>query len=202
MRAGVVGHDGDAGSLQHKSCRSQMSWSRYRDVLLITVKVAIRRRCRRSSRAPAASMPVFSRNVLPRDRRSLRRAIEGNAWPRVPIAATPSSRIAQNFRNMMDMIDEQSPAVIEALLDFAEDMQEPDSPARKDRYVVRAALIQYVEHALQSRAREHRLFGCSTASPGSKTPRPASAAGSPPVVCASRRPAHTAPRRPQSQTPR
>lgn len=67
--------------------------------------------------------------------------------------------IVQSFRNMMDMIDQQSPAVIEALLDFAEEMQEPDSPARKDRYAVRTALIQYFERALrQSRAREDQLF--------------------------------------------
>jgi hypothetical protein len=67
--------------------------------------------------------------------------------------------IVQSFRLMIDMIDKQSPAVIEALLDFAEDMQEPDIPARKDRSAVKAALIQYVEHALRvSRAREHRSF--------------------------------------------
>jgi hypothetical protein len=67
--------------------------------------------------------------------------------------------IVQSFRLMMDMIDKQSPAVIEALLDFAEDMHEPDSPDRKDRNAAKTALIQYVEHALrESRARECRLF--------------------------------------------
>jgi hypothetical protein len=78
--------------------------------------------------------------------------------------------IVQSFRNMMDMIDQQSPAVIEALLDFAEDMQEPDSPARKDRYAVRSALIQYFERALrQSRAREDQLFYGITGFKGPET---------------------------------
>jgi hypothetical protein len=78
--------------------------------------------------------------------------------------------IVQSFRNMMDMIDQQSPAVIEALLDFAVDMQEPDSPARRDRYAVRAALIQYGERALrQSRAREDQLFYAITGSGGPET---------------------------------
>jgi hypothetical protein len=67
--------------------------------------------------------------------------------------------IVQSFRLMMDMIDKQSPAVIETLLDFTDDMQEPDGPIRRDRKVFKVALIQYVEHALRlSRAREYRLF--------------------------------------------
>jgi hypothetical protein len=67
--------------------------------------------------------------------------------------------IVQSFKNLLDMLDEQNPQTLEALLDFARGLQKPDSPARKDRYAVRAALIDYVEYALrESRARERRLF--------------------------------------------
>jgi hypothetical protein len=67
--------------------------------------------------------------------------------------------IVQSFKNSMDMLDQQSPATIEALLAFARDMQKPDSPALKSRHGVRAALIQYAEHALaESRKRERRLL--------------------------------------------
>jgi hypothetical protein len=67
--------------------------------------------------------------------------------------------IVQSFKNLLDMLDQQRPRTLEALLDFARGMQEPDSPARKDRYAVRAAMIDYTERALrESRARERRLF--------------------------------------------
>jgi hypothetical protein len=71
--------------------------------------------------------------------------------------------IVQSFKNMMDMIDEQSPETLESLLDFARQMQRPDSPARKDRYAVRAAMIEYTEYALrQSEERERRLVAAIT----------------------------------------
>jgi hypothetical protein len=71
--------------------------------------------------------------------------------------------IIHSFKNMMDMIDEQSPETLESLLDFAQQMQLPDSPARKDRYAVRAAMIEYITYALrQSEERERRLVAAIT----------------------------------------
>jgi hypothetical protein len=67
--------------------------------------------------------------------------------------------IAESIRNALDLLDEQSPDVIEAMLEHAKEA-ERQGRAPKHRHDLRVAIFKYMEdHALKdARAREHRLF--------------------------------------------
>jgi hypothetical protein len=63
------------------------------------------------------------------------------------------------IRSALDVLDEQPPSVIEALIDEARDLQKPGSSAPRHRYKVRAAIIEYCEERLQTaRELERELF--------------------------------------------
>jgi hypothetical protein len=86
--------------------------------------------------------------------------------------------IVQSAKNLLDMLDEQNPQTLEVLLDFARGLEKPGRSIRADRYAVRVALIDYVEHALlESRARERRLFYALTGLPEESSSDPAGGTG-------------------------
>jgi hypothetical protein len=65
--------------------------------------------------------------------------------------------ISEAIRNALDLLDEQSPTVIEAMIAVAKEV-EPQRP--KHRAGVRQAIIEYAEEYClkEARARERRLF--------------------------------------------
>jgi hypothetical protein len=66
--------------------------------------------------------------------------------------------IVEGMRNLLDLLDQQSPSVLEALIDHAKDLQRPGK-APAHRYSLREELRKYTEDALkEARARERRLL--------------------------------------------
>ena len=67
--------------------------------------------------------------------------------------------IVESIRNALDMLDQQSPAVIEAMLELGKELQQMGT-FPKHRRELGEAFIKYVEeHALkEAHARERRLF--------------------------------------------
>jgi hypothetical protein len=67
--------------------------------------------------------------------------------------------MVEHAQTWASMVDEHSPAVLEAMIDYLKDLQKPDSGAPKRRQKLRAALIEYGEHALgEARRREDKLY--------------------------------------------
>jgi len=75
-----------------------------------------------------------------------------------------ASHIVEIIKRALDLIDEQSPPVIEALIDYGKDEQHAGKwPGRRD---IRACLIAYCENTLkESRERERRLYHGLTGRP-------------------------------------
>jgi len=72
--------------------------------------------------------------------------------------------IAACMRSGLDVLDEQPPAVIEAIIDAARELQTPGSNAPAHRHAIRAAFIAYAEERLQvARQQELELFRGITA---------------------------------------
>ena len=66
--------------------------------------------------------------------------------------------IVEGLRNTIDLLDEQPPLVLEALIDHAKSLRQPGK-APKHRYGLREALIKYTEDALkEAQGRERRLL--------------------------------------------
>jgi hypothetical protein len=66
--------------------------------------------------------------------------------------------IVEGVRSLCDLLEEQSPAVIEAWIEHLKDMQRPGK-GPKHRHALRAALIEWGQQSLrEAQAREHRLF--------------------------------------------
>jgi len=70
--------------------------------------------------------------------------------------------IVHSVWNVLDLIDEQSPSVLEALIDYTKDLEKPGgNPAWSS--IVKHALLQHLDCALrESRSREHELFRALT----------------------------------------
>jgi hypothetical protein len=67
--------------------------------------------------------------------------------------------MVEHAQTWASMVDEHSPAVLEAMIDHLKDLQKPDSGAPKWRRKLRAALIEYGEQALhEARRREDKLY--------------------------------------------
>ena len=63
--------------------------------------------------------------------------------------------IVESVRHALDLLDEQSPSMLEAICDYLKDLQRTEN-FRRD---IRKALCEYAEDALkQSRERERRLY--------------------------------------------
>ena len=75
--------------------------------------------------------------------------------------------IFESIRTALDLLDQQSPAVIEALIEHAKDVQRTGYGVLKGpRHDVRQALIEYGEAALEeARARERRWLEGITGEP-------------------------------------
>jgi hypothetical protein len=70
--------------------------------------------------------------------------------------ARVASLFVKNVSNAMDLITEQCPAVLEALIGYIDDLQQHPAPPRRQR--VRAAIREYVEDVLrEEREREDQL---------------------------------------------
>jgi hypothetical protein len=67
--------------------------------------------------------------------------------------------IVESIRNSLDLLDEQSPTVLEAMLDIGREHQRAGA-FPKHRRELREAFIKYVEEQAlkEARARERRLF--------------------------------------------
>jgi hypothetical protein len=66
--------------------------------------------------------------------------------------------IVEGMRNLFDLLEEQSPSVIEALIEHTKDAQRPGK-APKQRQALRAALIEWAQQSLrEAQERERRLF--------------------------------------------
>lgn len=65
--------------------------------------------------------------------------------------------ISENIRNAFDLLDEQSPTVIEAMLEYA---KEAERGRPKHRAALRQAMMKYAEEysLKEAKARERRLF--------------------------------------------
>jgi hypothetical protein len=62
------------------------------------------------------------------------------------------------MRNLFDLLEEQSPSVIEALIEYTKDAQRPGK-APKHRQALRAALIEWAQQSLrEAQDRERRLL--------------------------------------------
>jgi hypothetical protein len=72
--------------------------------------------------------------------------------------------IVESFRTAIDLLDEQSPAVVQALIDYSKSQKNDTEPRR----VLLQALIKYGETALEeAKARERRwLHGITGRDPG------------------------------------
>jgi hypothetical protein len=67
--------------------------------------------------------------------------------------------LVEHAQTWASMVDEHSPAVLEAMIDYLKDLQKPNSGAPKWRQKLRAALIEYGEQALcEARRREDKLY--------------------------------------------
>jgi len=67
--------------------------------------------------------------------------------------------IAACIRSGLDVLDEQPPAVIEAMIEAARELQKSSSNAPEHRYRIRAAFIEYAEERLRvARRQEIELF--------------------------------------------
>jgi hypothetical protein len=66
--------------------------------------------------------------------------------------------IVNSVWNVLDLIDQQSPSALEALIDYTKDLEKPGgSPAWRN--IVRDALLQHLDYALrESRRRECELY--------------------------------------------
>ena len=75
--------------------------------------------------------------------------------------------IFESVRTALDLLDEQSPAVIEALIERTKDVQRTGYGLLEGpRHDLREALIRYAEAALEeARARERRLLEGITGEP-------------------------------------
>jgi len=75
--------------------------------------------------------------------------------------------IFESIRTALDLLDEQSPVVIEALIEHTKDVQRTGYGVLKGpRHDVRQALIRYGEAVLEeARARERRLLEGITGEP-------------------------------------
>jgi hypothetical protein len=63
--------------------------------------------------------------------------------------------IVESIRHGLDLLDEQSPSMLEAICDYLKDLQKTE----KFRRDIRKALCDYAEEALEeSRERERRLY--------------------------------------------
>ena len=67
--------------------------------------------------------------------------------------------IVESIRNALDLLDEQSPTVLEAMLELGKESQRAGT-FPKHRRELREAFIKYVEEQAlkEARARERRLF--------------------------------------------
>jgi hypothetical protein len=66
--------------------------------------------------------------------------------------------IVEGMRNLFDLLEAQSPSVIEALIEHVKDLQHPGKGV-KHRQALRAALIEWGQQSLhEAQARERRLF--------------------------------------------
>jgi hypothetical protein len=70
-----------------------------------------------------------------------------------------ASHIVETLRHQFDMIDDEPPTVLEAVLEYGKDLQRIDKAAPKPRRELREAWIKYVEYALgEARKQENRLY--------------------------------------------
>jgi hypothetical protein len=66
--------------------------------------------------------------------------------------------IVEGVRSLCDLLEEQSPPVIEAWIEHLKDMQHPGK-GPKHRHALRAALIEFAQQSLrEAQARERRLL--------------------------------------------
>jgi hypothetical protein len=69
-----------------------------------------------------------------------------------------AAHIIEIVKRAMDLIDEQSPPVLESLIDYCDDLRRMDAHP-KERLAVRAAFAEYCKEALkEAREREDRLY--------------------------------------------
>ena len=74
--------------------------------------------------------------------------------------ARSASHIAEALRHLMNLIDDQSPTVLEALTDHEKNLEKP---VPKHRQEVVAAMVKYVEQAARdARKREDTLYHAIT----------------------------------------
>ena len=81
-----------------------------------------------------------------------------------------ASHIVETINRVLDLIDEQPTAVIEALIDYAKQKQSQEH--RRPRHDLEEALIAYGQATLkEAREREHRLLQAITgmSEPGTNT---------------------------------
>jgi hypothetical protein len=66
--------------------------------------------------------------------------------------------IVEGMGSLFDLLEEQSPSVIEALIEHVKNLERPGK-GLKQRHVLRAALIEWGQQSLrEAQARERRLF--------------------------------------------
>jgi Mg-chelatase subunit ChlI len=69
-----------------------------------------------------------------------------------------AAHIIEIVKRAMDLIDEQSPPVLESLIDYCDDLRRMDAHP-KERLAVRAAFDAYCKEVLkEAREREDRLY--------------------------------------------
>jgi hypothetical protein len=80
--------------------------------------------------------------------------------------------ILETLRNMANLVDTESPEVLEAMIRYFDAMALPGSKAPKHRLEVRAALRNYIENALrEQRMRQRMLMEGITGESDGKQPR-------------------------------
>ncbi len=65
--------------------------------------------------------------------------------------------IVEGMRSLCDLLEEQSPSVIEAWIEHLKEMQRPGK-GPKHRQALRAALIEWGQHSLREAHARERLF--------------------------------------------
>jgi hypothetical protein len=68
--------------------------------------------------------------------------------------ARSASHIAEALRHLMNLIDDQSPTVLEALTDYEKNLLKPGSGMPQHRHEIATAMVKYFEHAAR-KARQH-----------------------------------------------
>jgi hypothetical protein len=72
--------------------------------------------------------------------------------------ARSACHIVEAQRHIFDLIETQSPAVLEALLDYLKSIQRPAPGARPFRMKLKEALLEYVNDALKEQRKLERVL--------------------------------------------